>query len=618
MLVALPLRYNSLTSSVNLRHLLSPGLQAGAFDDAKTRPVSTTVGDRQAVAELRYKLRHSASHIMADAVLSFFPEAKLTLGPPTDDGFYYDIDLPRPLTPEDLERIESKMRETIAANEPFVYKEVTRDEAKALFADNPYKLEIIDQIPADEKIATYSHGKFTDLCEGPHAASTGDVVAVKLLSVAGAYWRGDEGNPMLQRVYGTAFESQEALDQHLNMLEEASRRDHRRLGRELDLFLFDPLAPASPFFLPKGATVYNLLLDYVREQYRAHGYQEVLTPQIYAADLWRRSGHYDNYKDNMFFVDVDGREFGVKPMNCPGHMLMYGSRLHSYRDLPIRYADFGRLHRNERSGVVHGLTRVRSFAQDDAHIFCRHDQINEEVGSFIDMLSKSYSMFGFDDLRIYLSLRPEKRVGSDEVWDRAEAALEGALKGRTIEFEKMPGEGAFYGPKVDFFVNDAMGRGWQLGTLQLDFSLPESFDLEYITEEGSGARPAVIHRAMLGSIERFMAILIEHTGGAFPVWLAPVQAVVIPIADRHQDYARQVEQRLASAGIRVQVDARNERMNLKIREAQMQKTPYMLVVGDREQADEAVAVRLRSGEDLGTQPIEELVAEVLGRVARRE
>ena len=550
-------------------------------------------------------------------MLHFFPEAKLTLGPPTEDGFYYDIDLPRPLTPEDLEKIEGKMREAIAADQPFTEQEISREEALRLFADNPYKLEIIQQIPDDEKITTYTHGGFTDLCEGPHVASTGELPAIKLLSVAGAYWRGDESNPMLQRIYGTAFESQEALDEHLAMVEEAAKRDHRRLGRELDLFYFDPIAPASPFFLPKGATVFNLLVDYVRERYGAYGYQEVLTPQIFAADLWRRSGHYANYKENMFFVNVDEREFGVKPMNCPGHMLMYASRLHSYRELPIRYADFGRLHRNERSGVTHGLIRVRSFSQDDAHIFCRHDQINEEVGTFIDMLSESYGMFGFDDPRIFLSLRPDKRVGTEELWDRAEAALEDALKGRTIEFERVAGEGAFYGPKVDFFVDDAMGRGWQLGTLQLDFSLPESFDLEYVTEEGSRARPAVIHRAMLGSIERFLGILIEHTGGAFPVWLAPVQAVVIPIADRHLDYAREVERRLRAEGIRVEVDSRGERMNLKIRDAQMQKVPYMLVVGDREQVDNAVAVRLRSGENPGAMPVDRLIEEVRDTVLAR-
>ncbi len=551
---------------------------------------------------------------MADAVLADFPEAKLTLGPPTEDGFYYDIDLPRPVTPEDLERVEGKMREIIGSNDAFVCSAIDRQRALQLFADNPYKLEIIGQIPEDEEITTYSHGGFSDLCEGPHVEKTGDVIAVKLLNVAGAYWRGDERNPMLQRIYGTAFESQEALDEHLAMLEEAARRDHRKLGRELGLFMFDPVAPASPFFYPKGATVYNLLIDYVRELYGRYGYDEVVTPQIYLSDLWHRSGHYENYKENMLFVDIEGREFGVKPMNCPGHLLMYASTLHSYRDLPIRYADFARLHRYERSGVTHGLTRVRSFAQDDAHIFCRPDQVPGEIAAFIEMLTESYRVFGFDDITINLSRRPEKRVGDDSLWDRAESMLERALRDRGVAYHDRPGEGAFYGPKIDFFANDALKRQWQLGTAQLDFNLPDRFDIEYVTEEGKAERPVLIHRALLGSIERFLGILIEHTGGAFPLWLAPVQATVIPIADRHLDYALKVQARLAASGLRVDVDDRGERMNAKIRAAQMQKVPYMLVVGDREAADQTVAVRLRSGENPGAQPLE-TVAEELARAA---
>ena len=566
------------------------------------------------LAGLRHRIRHSAAHIMADAVLADFPEAKLTLGPPTEDGFYYDIDLPRPVTPEDLERVEGKMREIIGSNDAFVCSAIDRQRALQLFADNPYKLEIIGQIPEDEEITTYSHGGFSDLCEGPHVEKTGDVIAVKLLNVAGAYWRGDERNPMLQRIYGTAFESQEALDEHLAMLEEAARRDHRKLGRELGLFMFDPVAPASPFFYPKGATVYNLLIDYVRELYGRYGYDEVVTPQIYLSDLWHRSGHYENYKENMLFVDIEGREFGVKPMNCPGHLLMYASTLHSYRDLPIRYADFARLHRYERSGVTHGLTRVRSFAQDDAHIFCRPDQVPGEIAAFIEMLTESYRVFGFDDITINLSRRPEKRVGDDSLWDRAESMLERALRDRGVAYHDRPGEGAFYGPKIDFFANDALKRQWQLGTAQLDFNLPERFDIEYVTEEGKAERPVLVHRALLGSIERFLGILIEHTGGAFPLWLAPVQATVIPIADRHLDYALKVQARLAASGLRVDVDDRSERMNAKIRAAQMQKVPYMLVVGDREAADQTVAVRLRSGENPGAQPLE-TVAEELARAA---
>ena len=577
--------------------------------------MTTETQDRQALQDRRHRIRHSAAHVLADAVLSFFPEAKLTIGPPTDDGFFYDIQMPWPLVPEDLERIEAKMREIIAADDPFICSELGRDEARARFADNPFKLETIDQVPPDEKITTYSHGAFTDLCEGPHVERAGDIKAVKLLNLAGAYWRGDERNAQLQRIYGTAFESQEALDRHLEMLEEVAKRDHRKVGRELDLFQFDPAAPAMPFFLPKGTVVYNLLIDYVRDLYKRYGYQEVMTPQIYSAELWRKSGHYENYVENMYFIDVDGREFAVKPMNCPGHVLIYGSKLRSYRDLPVRIADFGRLHRNERSGVTHGLTRVRSFSQDDAHIFCRPDQIDEEFGSVVDMLLETYELFGFDDLRIYFSLRPEKRVGSEEMWDWAEAALERALEAKGVDYETDPGEGAFYGPKVDFKVHDAIGREWQLGTIQLDLSMPERFDIEYVTEEGTTARPVMIHRALLGSLERFIGILIEHTAGAFPVWLAPVQAVVIPIADRHLDYARRVGEQLSSEGLRVEVDGRSERMNLKIRDAQRQKVPYMLVVGDREQEQEAVAVRQRSGEDLGARPVSELIAIVKEQIA---
>ncbi|MCI0769619.1 MAG: threonine--tRNA ligase [Chloroflexi bacterium] len=551
---------------------------------------------------------------MADAIVSFFPEAKLTIGPPTEDGFYYDIDLPRPLTPDDLERIEARMRETIKADHPFECREISRDDAQRMFADNPYKLQIIDEIPSGEAITTYSHGAFTDLCEGPHVERTGDIEAVKLLNVAGAYWRGSEANPMLQRLYGTAFESQEALDEHLQMLEEALKRDHRKLGRQLDLVMFDPVAPASPFFLPKGAVVYNLLIDYIRGLNTRYGYQEVITPQIYSADLWRKSGHYDNYKDSMFFIDIEDREFGLKPMNCPGHALMYASRLHSYRDLPLRYADFARLHRNERSGVTHGLTRVRSFTQDDAHVFCRLDQIKDEIATIIEMVSEVYRTFEFDEVMTYLSLRPDKRVGSDEMWDRAEAILKETLVAKAIDHEVVPGEGAFYGPKIDFFVRDALRREWQLGTAQLDFSLPERFDLEYVDDEGKTERPVLIHRAMLGSIERFMGILIEHTGGAFPVWLAPVQAVVIPIADRHLDYARKIEGLLRDAALRVEVDARNQRMNLKIREAQLQKVPYMLVVGDREEEQDAVAVRTRAGENLGAQAVDQLIADIRAEI----
>ena len=555
---------------------------------------------------------------MAGAVTSLFPNAKLGIGPPTEDGFYYDFLVDRPFTPEDLEAIDARMREDQAKNHPFEFRELSPEDSKKRFVDQQFKLEIIDEVPADEPITTYRHGEFEDLCRGPHVESTGAIPAFKLLSIAGAYWRGDEHRPMLQRIYGTAFESQDALDDYLQRLEEAQRRDHRRLGTELGLFLFDPIAPASPFFLPKGAIVYNLLVDYVRDLYKRYGYQEVITPQVFSTELWKRSGHYDTYRENMLFIQIDDREYGIKPMNCPAHALMYASQLHSYRDLPLRYADFGRLHRYERSGVTHGLTRVRTFSQDDAHIFCTPEQIAEETRGFIGMLTEAYKLFQFDDLRIALSLRPEKRIGSDEIWDRAEAALEAVLQGSQSVYQSKPGEGAFYGPKIDFFVPDALGREWQLGTIQLDFSLPERFDLEYVAEDGSRRRPVVLHRAMVGSLERFLGILIEHYAGAFPVWLAPVQAVVIPITDRHLEYASQVQSLLASKGLRVETDARNERMNAKVRQAQLQKVPYMLIVGDREAEQGAAAVRLRSGEDRGALPLDQVEAMILGAVDARE
>ena len=579
--------------------------------------MSTDAADQAALAEQRYRIRHSAAHVMADAITSIWPEAKLTIGPPTDDGFYYDIDLDHHITPEDLKEVERRMRKIIGANDPFVRDEISRKDAQRRFAENRYKLENIDEIPEGEAITTYSHGGFTDLCEGPHVERAGAIKAVKLLNVAGAYWRGDERNPMLQRIYGTAFESKDALHQHLQMLEEAAKRDHRKLGRELDLFMFDPAAPASPFFLPKGTVLYNLLIDYIRGLYQRYGYQEVMTPQIFESGLWRRSGHYENYQENMFFVEIDDREFGVKPMNCPSHALIYGSTLHSYRDLPVRLADFGRLHRYERSGVTHGLTRVRTFAQDDAHIFCRPDQVQDEVTAFIDMVHETFTILGFDDVHVMLSLRPEKRVGTDEMWDRAEAALRAAIESKGLDYDAVAGEGAFYGPKIDFFMQDALKRQWQLSTVQLDYSLPERFDLEYVTEDDRRERPVLIHRALLGSLERFIAILLEHTGGALPVWLSPVQAVVIPIADRHLDYSRDIEARLRGAGLRVEVDARTERMNLKIREAQLRKVPYMLVVGDREQEASAAAVRDRSGENRGAVALDEIVREIGERAAAR-
>jgi threonyl-tRNA synthetase len=554
----------------------------------------------------RKRMRHSAAHVLAEAVLSLFPDAKLTIGPPTEDGFYYDFDVDRPFTPEDIDRIEALMRKSIQANLEYVEREVSREEARRLVAGNRYKLEIIAGIPEGERITFTRHGAFEDLCRGGHVRSTGEIKAFKLLGSAGAYWRGDERNPMLQRIYGTAWESQQALEEHIRRIKEAEKRDHRKLGRDLKLFFFDPVAPASPFYMPAGAFVMNRLVEYVRALYKRYGYTEVITPQIFSTDLWKRSGHYDNYIENMFVMEIDEREFGVKPMNCPAAALVYKSDTRSYRDLPLRLADFGRLHRYERSGVTLGLARVRSFSQDDAHIYCRVDQIAPEVHDFIAMLRESYRVFGFDEARFTLSLRPEKRMGSDEIWDRAEAALEEVLDSLRVEYQKNPGEGAFYGPKIDVFIPDAIGREWQLGTVQLDFNQAERFDLEYQAEGGSRERPVVIHRAMLGSLERFLGVLIEHTAGAFPVWLSPTQALVIPIADRHNVYGAQVRDRLRAAGVRAELNDGTDRMQAKIRDAQLRKVPYMLIVGDREMQANVAAVRTRLGQDLGALSLDEI------------
>jgi len=549
--------------------------------------------------------------------MKLFPEAQIAIGPPTDDGFYYDFEVSRPFTPEDLEQIEALMRKTEKANTSFSGVMLSHDAALDRFKDQKFKLELINDLPEDEEITVWSHESWEDLCAGRHAESTGKIGAFKLLSVAGAYWRGDENREMLQRIYGTAWESQEALDAYLERIEEAERRDHRRLGRELDLFFFDPIAPASPFFLPKGTIVLNELIDFVKELYVKYGYQEVTTPQIFNTDLWKQSGHYDNYLDNMYMIDVDQREFGVKPMNCPAAAMLYAANTHSYRELPIRYADFGRLHRYERSGVTHGLMRVRTFVQDDAHIFASLDQIAQEVNSFIAMLDEAYTILGYGEFRMALSLRPDKRVGTEEMWDRAEAGLSEVLEASGRKYDLEEGEGAFYGPKIDFFVPDALGREWQLGTVQLDFSLPERFNLQYASEDGTLQRPVVVHRAMLGSLERFLGVLIEHTAGALPIWLSPVQATIIPIADRHVPFGQEVVEKLRAAGVRAEVNDGNDRMGAKIRAAQGQKIPYMLVVGDREQEANKVAVRERSGSDLGAVDVDDFVAQVVDEIATR-
>lgn len=562
-------------------------------------------------------VRHSAEHLLADAVRRLWPESEYDAGRQDhSEKFQYDFRFPRAFTAEDLEAIEAKMKEIAAEDAPFERVEVSRAQAEKIFRDMGFtlKLERLKDIPEGETITLYKHGAFTDLCRGPHVQRAGQIGAVKLLESSGVYFKGDERGERLQRIYGTAFPSQKLLAEYLERLEQARSRDHRRLGPELGLFSFNALAPASPFFHPKGAAVYNGLIDYVRELNAKNGYGEVVTPQILDVELWHTSGHWANYRENMFFTELDERQYAVKPMNCPTHCLIYKVGKHSYRDLPIRYADFGRLHRYERSGVTSGLTRVRSFAQDDAHVFCTDEQVEAEVLRAVAIILEIYETFEFSDVQIGLGTRPEKRVGSDEQWDVAEAGLKAALDRRGLAYTINEGDGAFYGPKVDFRVSDAIGREWQLGTVQLDYQLPQRFELEYVAADGSLQRPVMIHRAMLGSVERFLGILIEHTAGAFPLWLAPVQAIVLPVSERFVDYGREVAERLRDGGLRVELDESNEKLGYKIRQAQLAKVPYMLVVGEKEQAAGAAAVRLRSGEDLGPIPVDEL-GRRLGRQA---
>ena len=564
-------------------------------------------------------LRHSSAHLMAQAVKRLFPETQVTIGPVIEDGFYYDFKKATPFTPEDLERIEAEMRSIIKSDFRVTREEMPRRAAMALFAEmgEHYKVEIIESLP-DELVSLYRQGEFVDLCRGPHVPSTGTHRAVKLIGVAGAYWRGDERNEMLQRIYGTAFASPQLLTEHLARIEEAKKRDHRRLGKELDLFSFDVVAPGSPFFHPKGAIVYNELVAYVRGLYRRYGYDEVITPQVMDVELWKRSGHYDNYRENMFFSQLEEREFAVKPMNCPSHCLIYAARKRSYRDLPIRFADFGRLHRAERSGTLHGLTRVRSFAQDDAHIFCMPEQIGSEISALLRMIDEVYRDFDFAERRVMLSTRPEKSIGSDEMWELAEGALADALRGAGVAYQINAGDGAFYGPKIDFVVVDALKRPWQLATIQLDYGeLPERFDLSYVRPDGSEARPVMIHRAILGTIERFMGILIEHCAGAFPLWLAPEQVRVLTLTERTQAYGQSVHERLSAAGFRAALDDRNEKLGYKVREAQLAKVPYMLVVGDKEAEAHTVAPRSRTGGSSEPVELQAFITQLTDEVARR-
>jgi threonyl-tRNA synthetase len=554
---------------------------------------------------------------MAEAVIKLFPEAKIAIGPPTADGFYYDFDVSRPFTPEDLEQIEKLMLRTIAGGHAFRREELSHEEARNLFAEQPYKLEIIDSLADAETLSIYRHAEFVDLCQGPHVDNTADIAAVKLLQLAGAYWRGDEHRQMLQRIYGTAFESQEELEAYLARLEEAEKRDHRTLGRQLGLFtVHEEIGPGLIVWHPKGGRIRTLIEDYWRALHYRRGYDIVYSPHIGRSQLWQTSGHLDFYRESMYApVVVDEQEYFLKPMNCPFHIMVYRSTLRSYRELPLRFAELGTVYRYERSGVLHGLMRVRGFTQDDAHIFCRPDQVEAEVGGVLDLTFELLDAFGFADYSISLSTRPEKYVGDPEMWDHATHSLRMALEQRRLTFDMDEGGGAFYGPKIDIKITDALGRAWQCTTVQFDFNLPERFDLTFQDASGGRSRPYMVHRAILGSMERFLGVLIEHYGGAFPLWLAPIQAVVIPIADRHLEYAEAVKSQLEAGGFRVEVDARGERMNLKIRTAQMQKTPYMLVVGDSETADGAVAVRHREAGDLGKMPLSDLVERLTGELA---
>jgi threonyl-tRNA synthetase len=572
-------------------------------------------------------IRHDAAHVLAEAVLELYPGVKISIGPPIADGFYYDFEFPEgvSISEADFPKIEERMRAHVKAAEPFERRDVSPGEARERFAGEAqdYKVELIDDLVATaqhghpprelESVSLYTNGPFTDLCRGPHAPSTKTVGAFKLQSVAGAYWRGDSERTMLTRIYGTAFFTKDELAEHLQRIEQAKERDHRKLGRELGLFTFSDVSPGAAFWLPPGTTVFNTLLGVSREMGRVRGYDEVKTPQIYDAELWKTSGHWGKYRENMFTLDVEGREMGVKPMNCPGHAHLFGSRRHSYRDLPVRYSEPGLLHRNEASGVLHGLLRVRHFAQDDGHIFCTEEQVQEEVRGCLEMAFATYALFDLD-VSLELSTRPEQRIGDDQMWDRAEAKLADALSEEGLDYELNPGDGAFYGPKIDMHMTDSLGRSWQLGTVQLDYSMPARFELSYTGADNHEHTPVMIHRALFGSYERFIGIMLEHYGGELPLWLAPVQAIVLPVSDRFNAYGASVRERLRADGLRVELDERNESVGRKIREAELRKLPYMLIVGEREQEEETVSVREHRGGDTGSSTLEKFSQLLQGKL----
>jgi threonyl-tRNA synthetase len=564
-------------------------------------------------------IRHSTAHLLAYAVKELFPDAQVTIGPGIENGFYYDFAYKRPFTPEDLATIEKRMAELAKKDFPVTREVLPRDEAIAFFNSmgERYKAELIESIPAGEDVSLYREGDFVDLCRGPHVPSIGRLKVFKLMKVAGAYWRGDSKNEMLQRIYGTAWAKKEDLEAYLHMLEEAEKRDHRRLGKQFDLFHMQDEAPGLVFWHPKGWAVWQEIESYMRAVYRDNGYQEVRCPQILDRSLWEKSGHWEHYKDNMFTTSSENRDYAVKPMNCPGHVQVFNSHLRSYRDLPLRYGEFGSCHRNEASGALHGLMRVRGFVQDDGHIFCTEDQIESEVTAFNALVRKVYADFGFHDVAVKLALRPASRVGSDAVWDKAEDALRAGLRASGLEWSELPGEGAFYGPKIEFHIKDAIGRSWQCGTMQVDFSMPGRLGAEYVAGDDTRRAPVMLHRAILGSLERFIGILIENYSGALPLWLAPVQAVVLNISEKQADYATEVAQTLHRAGFRAEADLRNEKITYKIRDHSLNRLPYQLIVGDKEKADGLVAVRTRGGQDLGQMSVQALIERLQGEAAAR-
>jgi len=563
-------------------------------------------------------LRHSTAHVMGQAVQRLFPGAQVTIGPVIDNGFYYDFAYERPFTPEDLPLIEAEMHKIVAEQLPVTRSVKSRDEAVAFFRGigEHYKAEIIEGIPVSEDLSLYTQGEFTDLCRGPHVPNTGKLHSFKLMKVAGAYWRGDSNNAMLTRIYGTAWLNDKDLKAYLFQLEEAEKRDHRKIGKQLDLFHQQEESPGMVFWHPNGWAIWQQVENYMRGVYRRSGYQEVRCPMVLDVSLWKKSGHWDNYQENMFFTESEKHTFALRPMNCPGHVQIFNNTLHSYRELPIRYGEFGGCHRNEPSGALHGIMRVRAFTQDDGHIFCTPAQIESEVTAFHTQAMQVYADFGFHDIDVVLALRPDKRIGSDEVWDRAEAALRGALSAAGVTWQELPGEGAFYGPKIEYHMHDSIGRDWQVGTMQVDFMMPERLGAEYVDENSQKRHPVMLHRAIVGSMERFIGILIEHHAGALPTWLAPIQAVTLNITDAQADYAQRVTQALGDKGFRVQADLRNEKVGYKIREHTMQKVPYLLVVGDREKETDTVAVRTRAGEDLGSMSLATFVERLETEIRR--